>query len=134
MQFEVRSIPDPVLPADGLILQVKACGVCGSDLRRWKEGPLAGAEDLIAGHEIAGIVVAVGAQVSAYRLGDHLAVAPDIHCGHCYFCQRGLYNVCDDMHMLGITPGSQGGFAEQMVLAGNTLANGIVHRLSLIHI
>lgn len=129
MQFEVRSIPDPVLPADGLILQVKACGVCGSDLRRWKEGPLAGAEDLIAGHEIAGIVVAVGAQVSAYRLGDYLAVAPDIHCGHCYFCQRGLYNVCDDMHMLGITPGSQGGFAEQMVLAGNTLANGIVHRM-----
>ena len=56
MQFEVRSIADPVLPADGLILQVKACGVCGSDLRRWKEGPLAGAEDLIAGHEIAGIV------------------------------------------------------------------------------
>lgn len=126
-QFEVRETPEPVIPADGALLRVMACGVCGSDLRRWKEGPYPGSQDLISGHEVAGVVEAVGPQAKGLSVGDCLALAPDVHCGRCYYCQHGLYNLCDALNMLGITPGYNGGFAEKMALTGEILTNGIVH-------
>ena len=127
--FEVREVPTPSAPADGLVLEVQACGVCGSDLRRWREGPPAGITDMIPGHEVSGIVVEVGPQVKGYSLGDRLAIAPDIHCGRCWYCERGQYNLCDNIRLLGITPGYPGGFAERMVLTGEVLVNGIVHHV-----
>lgn len=126
-QFQIVEVPDPELPADGILLKVKTCGVCGSDLRRWKEGPYPGSEQLISGHEVAGEVLSVGRLVADYRVGDPLAVAPDVHCGKCYYCVRGLYNLCDNLRLIGITPGYQGGLAEKMVLTGEMLRNGIVH-------
>ncbi len=133
--YEVRELPDPVAPDDGLVLRVEACGVCGSDLRRWKEGPPPGAGSypgmpgIVAGHEAAGTVIAVGPQCHGYAIGDRLAVAPDIHCGTCYYCRRGMFNLCDSLHFLGITPGYPGGFAEQMALTHEVLTLGIVHRI-----
>ncbi|MBC7255799.1 MAG: alcohol dehydrogenase catalytic domain-containing protein [Chloroflexi bacterium] len=129
-EIVVREVPDPPLPPDGLILQVMACGVCGSDLRRWRQGPMPGAGDQIPGHEVSGVVVAVGEALrDRYREGDRLALAPDVHCGRCYYCRRGWYNLCDDLRIVGITPGYAGGFAERMVITGEILQNGIVHPL-----
>jgi len=128
-KLEVREVPDPVAPANGLVLKVEACGVCGSDLRRWKEGPSPGSEGVIPGHEVAGVVLEVGRDVSSYFQGDHLAIAPDIHCGHCYYCQRGMYNLCDNIRMIGIMPGYPGGCAGKMVLTSEILTHGIVHRM-----
>jgi L-iditol 2-dehydrogenase len=133
--YELREIPDPVAPEDGLVLRVEACGVCGSDLRRWKEGPPPGAGSfadmpgIVAGHEAAGTVIAVGVRCSGYTVGNRLAVAPDIHCGTCYYCRRGLFNLCDTLHFLGITPGYPGGFAEQMTISHEVLTLGIIHRI-----
>ena len=76
-QFEVRDIPAPEPPPDGILLKVVTCGVCGSDLRRWKEGPYPGSDRLVPGHEVAGIIEAVGSEVKDYRSGERLAVAPD---------------------------------------------------------
>lgn len=126
-RFEVRETFDLVAPEDGLVLEVKACGICGSDLRRWREGPPPGVGEIISGHEIAGVVISVGNQVKDYKPGDRLAVAPDVHCGKCYYCERGLYNLCDEMRLIGISPGYPGGFAERMVLTGEILNRGIVH-------
>ncbi len=128
-QFEVREVPDPDVPRDGLVLRMRACGVCGSDLRRWREGPPAGVDAITPGHELAGVVEAAGPQVTGYAPGDRLAIAPDVHCGRCYYCQRGLYNLCNDLRLIGITPGYPGGFAEKVVLTGEILANGIVHKM-----
>ena len=125
--FEIREVPDPAASDDGLLLQVEACGVCGSDLRRWREGPAPGVGGIVPGHEVAGVVLEVGQGITRYAPGDRLAVAPDVHCGCCYYCLRGMYNLCDDLHFLGMTPGYPGGFAEKMALSGEVLANGIVH-------
>jgi L-iditol 2-dehydrogenase len=127
--FALRDIPDPACPPDGLVMEVAACGVCGSDLRRWKEGPPAGSGGVIPGHEAAGVIAQVGPQCRAFAVGDRIAIAPDIHCGSCYFCRRERYNLCDDLKLLGITPGYPGGFAEKLALDGNTLHNGIVHAM-----
>ena len=129
-RFEIREVEDPTVPPDALLLGVKACGICGSDLRRWKEGPPQGVNDMTPGHEAAGVVVDVGKDVlGSYRPGDRLAIAPDVHCGECYYCLRGMYNLCDDLRLVGISPGYPGGFAEKMLLTREILQNGIVHRL-----
>lgn len=131
MQIELRETPIPPVPEDGVLIAVKACGVCGSDLRRWREGPDAASALLIAGHEISGVVTAVGAQVKDYQMGEHLAIAPDVHCGKCYYCEHGLYNLCDHLHLIGITPQYNGGFAEYMVLTAEMLQGGIIHPSAL---
>lgn len=127
-KLEIREVPDPAVPDDGLVLNVEACGICGSDLRRWREGPGKGAGDITPGHEAAGWVLEVGSGVTGFKPGERLAVGPDIHCGNCYYCRKGMYNLCDDLRFLGITPGHAGGFAEKLVLTRETLTNGIVHR------
>jgi len=129
MQIELRETSMPQAPDDGILIAVKACGVCGSDLRRWREGADAKSDLLIAGHEISGVVTAVGARVTDYRVGEHLAIAPDVHCGKCYYCEHGLYNLCDHLHLIGITPGYNGGLAEYLVLTAEMLSGGIVHRV-----
>ncbi len=127
--IELRDVPPPACPTDGLVLAMRACGICGSDLRRWREGPPSGVPQLIQGHELAGVVIEVGPRVERFKAGDRLAVAPDIHCGVCWYCRRGLFNLCPDLRLLGITPGLNGGFAERVVLEGELLRNGIVHRM-----
>jgi L-iditol 2-dehydrogenase len=128
-KVDLREVPSHKVPADGVILRMMACGVCGSDLRRWTEGPPAGASHLVQGHELAGVVVESGPTSGSFRVGERLAVAPDIHCGTCWYCRRGLFNVCPNLKLLGITVGLEGGFAEFVVLPGELLRNGIVHRM-----
>jgi L-iditol 2-dehydrogenase len=127
--LELREVPEPDVPGDGFVMETKACGICGSDLRRWKEGPPPGCEGVVPGHEAAGVVVAVGPQCSSFAAGDRVAVAPDIHCGQCYYCQRDMYNLCDHLKFIGITPGYPGGFAEKLALTGEVLENGIVNKM-----
>ena len=126
-RIELRDVPEPHAPAGGIVLDVKACGICGSDLRRWKEGPPSGIEGVVPGHEAAGIILEVGKGVTAYAPGDYLAIAPDVHCGRCYYCQRGLYNLCNELRFVGVTPELPGALAERLVLAEEVLVNGIVH-------
>jgi L-iditol 2-dehydrogenase len=126
---ELREVLEPAAPPAGLVLDVKACGICGSDLRRWKEGPPAGVEGVIPGHEVGGIVVEAGKGLTRFTVGDHLAIAPDVHCGRCYYCGRGLYNLCDELRFVGIHPEFPGGLAQKLVLTEQVLVNGIVHRM-----
>jgi L-iditol 2-dehydrogenase len=126
-RIELVDVPDPVLPADGVLLAVRACGICGSDLRRWKEGPDP-AGGVVAGHEFSGVVAAVGPEVRGFKVGELLAVAPDIHCGRCWYCGMGLYNLCDAHRLIGITPGYDGGLAEHAVLSDEILRGGVVHK------
>jgi len=125
--LELREIEVPKAKPGGIVVDVKACGVCGSDLRRWKEGPAG--EPVVTGHEASGIVVEVGKDVSKYKVGDIVAIAPDIHCGECFYCRKGLYNLCDKLHFLGITSGYNGGMAEFIELTEEVLVNGIVHKV-----
>ena len=118
--IELREAPRPRAPMDGLVLKMEACGVCGSDLRRWLEGPAPGTY-VIQGHELAGTVVETGPEVKGFKIGDRVAAAPDIHCGQCWYCRRGKFNLCTDLRLLGITVGYDGGFAEHVCLSNEVL-------------
>lgn len=125
--IRVVHIPTPACPNDGLLLRVHACGVCGGDVRRYFFGLATETQNPIMGHEVTGEVVEVGTEVEGFSQGDRLALAADIHCGNCYYCQRSLFNLCEHLKILGREV--PGGFAEYMALSGEVLKRGVVSRL-----
>jgi L-iditol 2-dehydrogenase len=79
------------------------------------------------GHEVAGIVEETGAQISSFKPGDRVALAPDVSCGECWYCKRGLVNLCDNHKMLGTH--WPGGFAQFVYLPGIIMRRGFVEKM-----
>jgi threonine dehydrogenase-like Zn-dependent dehydrogenase len=98
----VEDVPEPELLApDDAIVRVRKAAICGSDLHFY-HGRLPGIfEGTVVGHEFAGEVVAVGAAVTRYAVGDAVVGSFQIACGGCRNCQLGRYNLCDDLAVLG---------------------------------
>lgn len=122
----VKDIPKPPCPADGILVKVEACGICGGDIRNYFEGLKGGIKNQIMGHEIAGIVEEAGSEVR-FQVGDRVATAPDISCGECYYCKRGMVNLCQNHRMIGTH--IQGGFAQYIALPSYVLSRGFVERI-----
>ncbi|MGE5599637.1 MAG: zinc-binding dehydrogenase [Bacteroidota bacterium] len=116
----------PSCPRDGLLLEVKACGLCGGDIRAYETGGMPGGAEIM-GHEVTGIVREAGPDAGGYRPGDRLALAADIRCDRCHYCLSGRPNLCTDLKILG--KHVPGGFVELMALTSAVLQRGIVRRL-----
>jgi alcohol dehydrogenase len=110
----VREVPDPV-PADGgVVVQVRATGVCRSDWHGWQGHDPDIALPHVPGHELAGTVAAVGAGVTRWQVGDRVTVPFVNACGRCPRCLQGDHQVCDDQRQPGFT--HWGSFAELVAL------------------
>lgn len=109
----LREVPEPVCAPDGVVVEVRATGVCRSDWHAWKgHDPVELPH--IPGHELAGVVVEVGSDVRGWRPGDRVTVPFVVGCGVCAFCGAGDAQVCPDQTQPGFTgPGS---FAERVAL------------------
>lgn len=107
-------LPQPECGADEVLLKVRACGVCRTDLHI-QDGDLSGPKlPLIPGHEIVGIVAAKGERVERFAIGQRLGVPWLGHtCGHCRYCISGRENLCDNARFTGYT--LNGGYAEYTV-------------------
>lgn len=105
----VERVPDPTPAPDEVIVQVAACGICGTDVHIYRNEYMS-EFPLIPGHEFSGKVVAVGNAVTDVKLGDRVAVDPNLYCGHCDFCRNEQANHCRNWQGVGIT--RAGGFAE----------------------
>ena len=111
-EFEVRDMEKRPLAADEVRIRVMACGVCGTDVHIY-HGEAGSAEvtpPVVLGHEYAGIVEEVGADVKGLAPGDHVAVDPNIYCGACTPCRDGKKQFCEHLQALGVT--RDGGFAQ----------------------
>jgi len=95
-------------------LRVRACAVCGSDLRIFHHGNPRVTPPAIIGHEVAGEIVQVGEGVEGLAVGQRVALGADVPCGRCEWCLNGLGNNCPENYAIGYQ--FPGGFAEQMVL------------------
>ena len=98
----VETVPDPRPAAREVVLAVAGCGICGTDLHI-ADGQFAPTLPVVPGHEFAGAVVEVGADVSEVRVGDRVAVDPSLYCHECYFCRRGRGNQCESWGGIGVT-------------------------------
>ena len=96
----------PPIEAGEMLVQVKACGLCGSDLMEWYADSKAPA---VLGHEPAGFVSRLGSGVSEFTPGDRVFVHHHVPCFVCHYCRRGNYSCCETFKRNGIDPG---GFAE----------------------
>ena len=123
----VREVPLSACGDEDIILKVHACGICGSDIRNFRAGLRYGVTSQIMGHEFTGLVHEVGRNVRDYKVGDRIAVAPDVSCGTCYYCRRGWVNLCNKHRMVGTQ--WPGGFAEYVHLPGEVLYHGMVHHM-----
>lgn len=132
-QVKVDEIAAPKCPADGFLLKVSACGLCGSDIRTIRNGSGKIKQyPVIMGHEITGVVAEVGSALQAdYQVGDKMAVGSTASCGECYFCKKGQENLCPDIKCLGNGPVDfAGGFAEYVAVPRLFIEKGPVKRLA----
>ncbi|AXS39718.1 L-idonate 5-dehydrogenase [Breoghania sp. L-A4] len=120
---DIRIETDTVAaPGPGEVLvAIGAGGICGSDLHYYHEGgfgPIRVREPIILGHEVAGIIEAVGAGVTRVKPGDRVALNPSRPCGHCRYCREGQFQHCLEMRFYGSAlrfPHQQGAFRDRIV-------------------
>ena len=89
-KFVIGEVPEPVLEKDEVLIRVRYCGICGSDLHVFKEGAGVG-----FGHEFSGDIVRMGSEVKGWKIGERVAVDPLTSCGQCFWCQRGEPGLCE---------------------------------------
>jgi L-iditol 2-dehydrogenase len=124
--FAVEDAPVPAISDDEILLRVKSASICGTDLRTIRNGhrKLRDGAKVILGHEFAGIAAKVGSRVRGYREDMRLGVAPNIGCGRCAWCAKGLPNMCPDYEAFGIT--FDGALAEYVRIPAGAIAQGSV--------
>lgn len=111
--YEVREVPIPEPGAGEVLIQMKAAGVCGSDMHIFKGENPCSSYPLVPGHENAGVIAKVGAGVESVKAGDHVVVDLIITCGTCYQCTHGREEVCEQVLVRG--SGTDGGWREYFV-------------------
>jgi len=117
----VEEVAKPKIGAGEILVQMKACGVCGSDLMDWyleKRAPL------VLGHEPAGVVVEVGGEVEGFSVGDRVFAHHHVACLTCHYCRRGAFTMCSKF---GSTHLEHGGFAEFFRVPADNLCVDTLH-------
>ncbi|HUV39224.1 MAG TPA: alcohol dehydrogenase catalytic domain-containing protein, partial [Planctomycetota bacterium] len=98
----IRDFPEPVPRPGEVVIDVRVCGFCGTDLHIFR-GEYLGEYPVRPGHEASGVVSAIGEGVEDFRIGDRVAVEPNIHCGECAMCRSGRGNFCENWTAIGVT-------------------------------
>jgi len=124
--IKIEDIPKPKITKDEILLKVNACAICGTDVRIFKSGHKNINPPHVLGHEICGTVVKTGSNISGYKEGERVVVDPIITCGKCYYCKKGLTNLCFEFQKITDAFGysRQGGFAEYMAIHEKAVKRG----------
>ncbi|MDH7555744.1 MAG: alcohol dehydrogenase catalytic domain-containing protein [Candidatus Methanosuratincola sp.] len=109
-KISLKEVENPSADPGGLVVEVRACGVCSTDVKMWKKGQRDLRCPRILGHEVAGVVVE--SRSNAYSVGDRVQIFPGVSCGSCHKCRTGRDNLCDKIKIIGFS--YDGGFAELM--------------------
>jgi 2-desacetyl-2-hydroxyethyl bacteriochlorophyllide A dehydrogenase len=110
-EVDVMTVEDPVPGPRDVVVEVAACGICGTDLHIL-EGEFAPSLPIIPGHEFTGVVVATGTDVREMAAGTRVAVDPSLYCHECHYCRIGHNNLCERWNAIGVSvPGGAAQFA-----------------------
>ena len=115
----LEEMPTPQVDHDELLMRVEASGICGSDVMEWYRIHKV---PLVLGHEVAGVVVAVGERVNRSKVGDRIIAAHHVPCNTCHYCLSGNHTVCDTLRKTNFYPG---GFAEYIRLPAINVNRGM---------
>jgi L-iditol 2-dehydrogenase len=123
----VETVPVPEIGADEVLVRIHACGICGTDLKKIHSGSHAAPR--IFGHEMAGVVAAVGTGVTDFKVGERVMAFHHIPCGTCYYCRKQTFAQCETYKKVGTTAGfapAGGGFAEYIRVMDWIVKRGLV--------
>jgi L-iditol 2-dehydrogenase len=126
-RMEVADLPRPDCGPDEVLIRVRACGICGSDVHGFDGSTGRRIPPLVMGHEAAGVVAEVGRNVRDFQPGDRVTFDSTVSCGRCPYCRKGQVNLCDNRQVLGVSCGDyrrHGAFAEYVAVPQH-----IVYRL-----
>jgi len=102
-QFFYEDLPDPEPGPPEVRIAVKACGICGSDVHGMDGSTGRRRPPIVMGHEAAGVIDRVGAEVVDWMPGDRVTFDSTIYCGRCEYCRDGRFNLCDHRRVLGVS-------------------------------
>ena len=120
-QIEFREVDVPEIGAGDALVKIMSIGVCGSDIHVYHGLHPYTSYPVVQGHEAAGIIEMLGAEVTGFSIGDRVTIEPQVSCGICYACTHGNYNICDSLKVLGFqTTGTASDFFK---VPGNKLVN-----------
>lgn len=108
--IHLETVPDPAVPPDGVVIEVRATGICRSDWHGWMGHDSDVQLPHVPGHELAGVITAVGPLVQNWRIGDRVTTPFCVGCGHCAQCAVGDQQNCDNYYQPGFT--AWGSFAQ----------------------
>jgi L-iditol 2-dehydrogenase len=120
----VEEVPAPSIASDEVLVRVKACGICGSDVHGIDGSTGRRRPPVIMGHEAAGTIAETGPAVNGWRPGDRVTFDSTISCGACWHCRRGEINLCDNRRVLGVSCAEyrqNGAFAEFVAVPARIL-------------
>ena len=118
-RLAVADMPEPVPGPGDVLVQVAACGICGSDVHGYDGSSGRRIPPIVMGHEAAGIVADVGSDVHGFAKGDRVTFDSTVYCGVCDFCRRGEMNLCDNRQVVGVSCNEfrrAGAFAEYVTV------------------
>src|SRR4030042_205179 len=133
--FEYSDFPDPAVGDDDVLIRIKACGICGSDVHGFTGKTGRRIPPLIMGHEAAGIVEGLGRNVSGFEKGDRVCFYSTVYCNKCEACLSGRFNRCDKRQVLGVSVPEfkrHGAFAEYVAVP-SWIVSKIPDELSFVH-
>jgi len=119
-----RDVPSPVVGPGEVLVEVKACGICGSDVHGMDGSSGRRMPPLIMGHEAAGVIAEVGQGVEGWAKGERVTFDSTVYCGDCLFCRAGKINLCDRRRVLGVACEEfrqEGAFAECVAVPARIL-------------
>jgi len=102
-QFAFEEVPVPEPGPAEVLVAVKACGICGSDVHGMDGSTGRRRPPIVMGHEAAGVIAGVGSAVTGWKTRDRVTFDSTIYCGECGYCRRGLINLCDHRRVLGVS-------------------------------
>ena len=121
----IERVPDPTCKPDEIVVRVGVTGICGTDLHIYRNEYMSDFP-VIPGHEFGGVIVEAGKDVTDFRVGERVAVDPNLYCGHCYFCRNEQSNHCLNWQGVGITrPGSFAQYVAAPAHAAYRLPEGL---------
>jgi L-iditol 2-dehydrogenase len=127
MRFAFEEVKAPAPKADEVLIAVRACGICGSDVHGMDGSTRRRQPPIIMGHEASGVIVQVGDEAGPWETHERVTFDSTIYCGECSYCRRGLVNLCDRRMVLGVSCDDyrrDGAFAEYVAVPGR-----LVYRL-----
>jgi L-iditol 2-dehydrogenase len=114
-----EDVPMPEIGDEDVLIEVRACGICGSDVHGSDGSTGRRKPPIIMGHEASGVIAEVGRAVTDWKKGERVTFDSTVYCGECWFCRRGEVNLCDNRRVLGVSCDDyrrHGAFAEYVAV------------------